>query len=416
MNQSATDSLPRAKVILVILDGLGDWPLADLEGKTPLEAAHTPHLDRFASEGITGMLWSLGRGRVPGSDVAHLSILGYDIDKYYSGRGPIEVKGIGMELQEGDVALRANLGTVNDDGLILDRRAGRIRSVKGFVDELDGTVIEDVQVIVKPGTAHRAVVVLRGPRLSAAIEDADPHRINVPVRDPRPLNDSVEAWRTAGILARFLKVAREKLSANVGNVERVKVGLRPANYMLVRGAGAYVKFPSFRQRYGLDAVCVAGGGLYKGVAAYVGMQVASVPGATGVVGTDVRAKFRAARDLLREKDFVFVHVKPTDSLAEDGNHWGKLQFIEAIDRAAEEFINLGDVLLVVTGDHSTPCALMRHSADPVPILVRGPGVRIDSVRQFGERSCSQGGLGFLQGLDLMPEILNWTGLARFRGA
>ncbi len=404
------------QVILLIFDGLGDWPLAELGGKTPLEAARTPHLDRFASEGITGMLWSLGRGLVPGSDVAHLSIFGYDIKKYYSGRGPIEMKGIGIPLQEGDVALRANLGTVDEARMIVDRRAGRLHSVMGFVDELDGTVIDDVEFIVKPGTAHRAGVIMRGPGLSAAIEDADPHEISVPVRDPKPRDNSPQARRTAGLLTRFLKIAHEKLQANALNAERVQADLLPANYMLVRGAGSYAELPSFKERYGLDAVCVAGGGLYKGVAAYVGMQVASVSGATGMLGTDVRAKFQAARDFLREKDFVFVHVKPTDSLAEDGNHQGKLEFIETIDRAAGVLVDLPNTLLVVTGDHSTPCALMRHSADPVPILVHGPGVRTDAVREFGERPCVQGGLGYLRGLDLMPEILNWVGLAELQGA
>ena len=407
---------PRAKVILLICDGLGDWPLAELGDKTPLEAAHTPHLDRFAAEGITGMMWSLGRGLVPGSDVAHLSIFGYDIERYYSGRGPIELRGIGIPLQKGDVAWRANLATVDGSGTIVDRRAGRVESVVGFVEELDGTVIDDVQFIVKPGTAHRAGLIMRGPGLSAAVEDVDPHRVDVPVREPRPRDGSKEARRTAGLLARFLKIARQKLEANSLNADRVKAGLLPANYMLVRGAGSYMEFPSLKKRYGMDAVCVAGGGLYKGVAAYVGMHVASVPGATGLPGTDVRAKFRAARDFLKEKDFVFVHVKPTDSLAEDGNHQGKLECIEAIDRAAEALVDMPNTLLVVTGDHSTPCALMRHSADPVPILAHGPNVRTDGVWEFGERSCVQGGLGYLRGVELMPEILNWVGLAKLQGA
>jgi 2,3-bisphosphoglycerate-independent phosphoglycerate mutase len=405
-----------SKVILIICDGLGDRPIADLGDLTPLEAARTPNLDRLAKEGITGMMWTLGRGQAPGSDIAHLSILGYDLHEHYAGRGPIEVRGLDMKLKPGDLALRGNLGTVDPAGKIIDRRAGRIEATGPFVKELDGLTIDNTTFTLKPGTAHRVGIVMSGPDLSAEITDSDPHAENATITDPKPKVDTPEAKRTARVLTQFLAQARSHLERHSLNVERVKAGKLPANYLLVRGAGYYKNVPAFHERYGLKAACVAGAGLYKGIGAYTGMDVVPVPGATGVVGTDVRAKFTKAKELLSSHDFVFVHVKPTDSLAEDGNFLGKKQFIEQIDAAAEEFLGLDDVLLVLTADHSTPSALRHHSSDPVPVLVHGPGVRPDRVTEFGERTCSAGGIGWLRGPDLMPEVINWLGRAKLHGS
>lgn len=405
------------KVILLIMDGLGDRPLKELGYKTPLEAAHTPNLDALAARGICGVQNAIGVGQRPGSDTSHLAILGYDLDQYYTGRGTIEVSGLGMDLEAGDVALRGNLGTVDDNLVTVDRRAGRIKDTTPFVQVLDGLTEEGVTLHIKPGTGHRAGIILRGPGLSSRISDNDPHEVGVKVHEVHPLDDSPEAAFTAKVLNRFLARAHEILQQHPLNDKRRQEGQPPANYLLCRGAGYYKKVEKFSERYGLKACAIAGGGLYKGIGAFTGMTVLKVPGATGMANTDIRAKFAAALEALAGGfDFAFVHVKAADAFGEDGDFLGKKAFIERIDQAAGMLLDLPHTLLVATGDHSTPCALKRHSGDPVPIMMVGEGmVRTDRVTEFGERACAQGGLGRLTGLMIMPEIVNLLGLAPLIG-
>lgn len=404
------------KVIFVICDGLADRPIPELGGLTPLEAAPTPHLDKLAYEAECGMMHTLGRGKTPGSDTAHLTLFGYDIATSYSGRGPIEVAGLGMELKHGDVALRGNMGTVID-GMITDRRAGRIRVVTPVCEALDGMEIDGVTFIVKPGTAHRAGVIIRGEGLSDAIIDADPHVPDVPIRTVTPTDDTPEAKKTADVLNKFLARAHEVLKDHQFNKDRIAAGDLPANYLLVRGAGQYKQVESFEKRYGLSACCIAGGGLYKGIGAFLGMDILEVPGATALPDTDIEAKFKLAVDSLKKYDFVFVHVKAADSLGEDGDHAGKRDFIARIDQAVPVLAGRpDDTLLVWTADHTTPCEMKAHSADPVPIMYHGGAVRTDRVESFGERACGEGGLGFISGLDLMPQVMNLLGKLHLVGA
>jgi len=405
------------KVLMLICDGLGDRPVKELGGKTPLEAAHTPNLDRLATESECGLMYTLGRGLVPGSDTAHLAIMGYERDKYYFGRGPIEVAGLGLELKHGDVALRGNLGTVDDKFIIVDRRAGRIRDAAPFTQALDGTKIDGVTFIIKPGTAHRAGVIMRGEGLSDAIIDADPHKPDLPVRKVTPTAQTNEARRTADVLNKFLTRAHEILNDLPENKKRVKAGQPAANYLLVRGAGQYSQVPGYKERYGLTACCIAGGGLYKGVGAYLSMKVLEISGATGLLDTDIEAKFHSALTQLENYDFAFVHVKAADSLGEDGNFEGKRDFINRIDQAAAILTGLPEeTLLIVTADHSTPCSQKSHSGDPVPIMYRGFGVRVDGVQAFGERACGAGNLGIIEGKDVMPQVMNLLGRLPLVGA
>jgi 2,3-bisphosphoglycerate-independent phosphoglycerate mutase len=402
--------------MLVVMDGLGDRPIPELGGLTPLEAAHTPNLDALATRGICGIMNAIGVGQRPGSDTSHLSLLGYDIDCYYTGRGTIEVTGLGMRLQPGDVALRGNLGTVDDDLVVLDRRAGRLPDTGPFVQDLNGLTYEGVTLLVQPGTGHRAGIILRGPGLSSRISDNDPHEVGVKVHQVYPLDDTPEAVFSARVLNHFLAEAHQRLAAHPLNRERRSEGKPPANYLLARGAGYYKKVESFQERYGLKACAIAGGGLYKGIGAFLGMDVLDVPGATGLANTDLNAKFAAAlKALAGPYDFAFVHLKATDAFGEDGDFPGKKGFIEKIDQAVRVLLEVPGLLLVFTADHSTPCALKRHSGDPVPLMMVGEGVRTDAVRQFGERACAQGGLGRLTGLQVMPEIINLLGLAKLIG-
>lgn len=406
------------RVVLLVCDGLGDRPIKELGDKTPLEAANTPNLDRLAHESVCGMVFTLGRGRVPGSDVAHLEIFGYPIEQYYAGRGPIEVAGIGMKLKGGDVALRGNFGTVDKDWNIKDRRAGRINNVGPLAEAIDGIEIDGVKFIVHPGTGHRAGVIMRGEGLSDKIIDADPHAPGEPVRTVTATADSTEAKRTAEVLNKFLKKSHEVLSGLAYNKQREKEGELPGNMLLVRGAGQHLDAPDFLKRYGLKSCAIAGGGLYKGVGSFLGMDVVNVPGATGLPNTDIKAKFNTALEKLNEYDFVFVHVKAADSLGEDGNAPGKTEFIERIDEAAKILIDglPEDVLFVATADHTTPCEMKAHAADPVPIMFYGNNVRVDQVSAYSERACAQGGMGFMLGREIMPQVMNYLGRLHLEGA
>ncbi len=408
------------KVIFLILDGLGDRPIPEFGHLTPLEKAHSPNLDRLAREGICGMVSVLGPGLVPGSDTAHLSLFGYDIRHDYAGRGPIEAVGLGVQLEDGDVALRGNLGTVDEQGMVIDRRAGGIKDVSGLVKTLDGFECQGIKFIVRAGTAHRAAVVMRGQGLSTAITDPDAHSKGEKAHRPLPSDDSPEARFTADVLAAFIDWAHVTLDRSPINRKRRERGQLPANFMLLRGAGRHTNLPSFQEKYGLKACGIAGAGLYKGLAAYAGMALIDVPGATGLENTDVRAKFAAALRCLETFDFVFVHVKAADSLSHDGNYDGKAAFIEKIDSAAELLVNRPDgVLLVVTGDHTTSCTQRNHTADSVPILMHAPhgdSLRVDQVSAFGERPCQQGGFGKMLGIDVMPEVMNLLNRSKMIGA
>ena len=405
------------KAIVLIYDGLGDRPIASLGGLTPLEYAKTPNFDKLATEAQCGLMHTLGRGLRPGSDTSHLAIFGYEPAKYYPGRGPIEVAGLGLKMQDGDVALRGNFGTVDDNMVIQDRRAGRIRVVEPLTKAIDGLQIDDVTLVVKPGTAHRGGVVMRGPGLSSAVTDADPHEVGQAVWEVKPTDDSTEAKRTAKLLNKFVAKTHEILAELEFNKERQSRGELPGNCLLLRGAGQYRSFPSFKERFGFTSCCVAGGGLYKGIGAFLGMDIIEVPGATALPDSDVKAKFKTALKQLDSHDFVFIHVKAADSLGEDGDPQGKAEFIAKCDKAMGLFEDLPkDGLLAVTADHSTPCELKQHSADPVPVMFYGDGVRTDDVTAFGERACAKGGLGHIEGKDIMPQIQNLMGHLHLIGA
>jgi 2,3-bisphosphoglycerate-independent phosphoglycerate mutase len=385
------------KAILLIIDGLGDLPTP----KTPLQLAKKPNLDRLARDSITGMLSPVRRYIVPGSDTSHLQILGYDPAIFYHGRGPLEALGLGMDMQAGDIAFRANFATLKG-GKVVDRRAGRIdtKTASALSKNLSMR-IEDVQLEFRNSVEHRGALVLHGPGLSHNVSETDPHGLG-PLPDCEPLDESREAAKTARIVNQFTRTTMKILSAAPENAKR---GM-PANVLLLRGAGYYKQVPSFTERFGITGVCVAGGALYKGVARYVGMDVVLVPGATGDKNTDLKAKARAAVKALGTYDVVFMHVKACDSAGHDGDLKGKTKMIERIDAEAVPILAKSGAYLIVTGDHSTPCCRKGHSGHEVPILVNGKDERTDSVEKFDEISCSKGGLGQVRGKDIIYLILN----------
>ena len=386
------------KAILLIIDGLGDLPTP----KTPLQAAKKPNFDKLAQKGITGLMTPITPFVVPGSDTSHLNILGYDPKTYYIGRGPFEALGLGIKLEHGDVSFRANFATANGDKVI-DRRAGRIdtQTAAKLAKELESIKkIEDIEVIFKSSVEHRGVLILRGKGLSTDITSTDPHDELVEIC--KPTSTTKEAEKTARIVNEFIKQSRQKLETAASNKNRDK----PANIILVRGAGQFKVVPKFEERFGLRAICVAGGALYKGTSRYVGIEVAEVPGATGDKHTNLKNKADAVVNSLNEGyDFVFLHIKACDSAGHDGDFKTKKEMLEKIDKILPILEKTG-AYIVITGDHSTPCARKAHSGHEVPILVYGDQERIDEVKKFDEISCENGGLGHMRGEDVIPLILN----------
>ncbi|NQS90667.1 2,3-bisphosphoglycerate-independent phosphoglycerate mutase [Patescibacteria group bacterium] len=403
------------KAILVIVDGVGDRAVKD--GKTPLQLANKPILDDLALKGATGLMSTIGIGIIPGSDTAHLALFGYDPKVYYRGRGPFEALGVGINLKEGDVAFRCNFATVNEKFQVIDRRAGRLKD-EGIelAKSLQGIKINGIEIIFESSTEHRGVLVLRGEGLSSAVSDTDLHSSQVtPPLKSKPLEDSEEAKKTSRVVNEFVKRSWEILSSHPLNKERRKEGKFPANIVLTRGAGAYQRVDSLKEKYGFSSCCIAGAALYKGVAKYVGMQIVNVKGATGRVDTDIEAKARAAKEALRKFDFVFLHIKGADNASHDGNLEDKLLMIERVDRLAE-ILREEDVWLIITADHSTPISIKRHSSDPVPVLIHGNGIRRDKVHLFDEVSVASGCLGHFTGVQLNKMIVDLMGCGHMVGS
>jgi 2,3-bisphosphoglycerate-independent phosphoglycerate mutase len=395
------------KTIFIILDGLGDRPVKEFGGKTPLEAANTPNMDFLVERGICGMMAPMGLGFTLESGPAHFEIFGYHpFENFYPGRGPIEALGAGFKLKQGDIAFRANFATLKG-GKIIDRRAGRIKNVKIFEKKLSFK-IKNVEFILKAGTEHRAGLILRGKGLSLKTSNNHSHKTGIKPKKIIALDKTEQANFTAEILNQYLEQAHKILQNHSENEKREKKGLLSANYLIFRGGGEYKKVISFDKKYGLKSCCIAGTGLYKGFGKFLGMKIIKVKGATGGKVTDIKAKFLAAKKNLKNYNFIFVHVKATDLFGHDGDAEGKKQCLEKIDKELKILMK-EKCLLSITGDHSTPCSVYDHSGDPVPILFSGKSVRTDTNAKFGERVCAKGGLGRMQGWQIMPEILNLSG-------
>lgn len=397
------------KILLIVIDGLGDRPISQLRNKTPLEAAKTPNLDFLTKNGICGLVEPYLINERPESDISHLALFGYDPKIYYLGRGPYEAAGAGLKLR--DVALRVNFATVSKNLKVIDRRAGRIEKTEPLILALKGLEIEGVKFLIKKSYGHRAVLILRystpGVKyLSGKVLDGDPRRIGVKVKKILPLDNSKVAKFTAKILNEFLKKAHLILKNHPLNKRREAQGLLPANYLLVRGAGEIREIPKFKEKYGLRAGCIAGGALYKGIGKILGMDLLKVKGANGFPNTNLRGKILAAKNGLKKYNFIFCHIKAADSLAEDGNFFGKKEFIEKIDKNLKSILNLKDTLIIVTADHSTCSLLRRHCRISIPILISGADK--NTVEKFSEKNCRKGKLGKIKQINLMTKILKYA--------
>lgn len=380
----------KSKIVMMVADGLGGLPM-NPGGKTELEAANTPHLDSLAVKGVQGASIPVKPGIAPGSGPGHLGLFGYDPIKYQIGRGALEATGIGFELKPGDVAIRCNFCTLDADGNISDRRAGRIATEDSapIAISLRQISIPGIEIFVEPVKEHRFVVVFRGEGLGGDVDDTDPQATGVPPLEPVARNEASK--KTAEVAKEFLRQAKEILK------DQPK-----ANFHTMRGFAAKPNLPTYEDVYGLRAAAIAVYPMYKGLARLVGMDVV---GNAQTLDEQIETLANAWDDY----DFFFLHFKYTDSTGEDGNFDEKVKKTEQFDSCLPAVMKLNPDVLIVTGDHSTPSYLKSHSWHPVPTLLVSDCCRPDPHQAFNESTCITGGLGHFEAKYLMPLALSNAG-------
>jgi 2,3-bisphosphoglycerate-independent phosphoglycerate mutase len=376
----------QAKMFMLVIDGLGGLPL---HGKTELEEGHIPNLDKLASQSICGLVDPISPGITPGSGPSHLALFGYDPIKYQIGRGVLEALGIGMQLNKGDMAARGNFATMDEKGVIVDRRAGRISTEKNkaLCKLLQNGIgeIEGVKITINPGKEHRFAVLFRGKGLEDGLTDTDPQKEGRLSITASAISDSAQF--SERVVNRFIKEATHLLKSQ-----------EAANTILLRGFSQLPKIPTMTELFQIHPAAIAVYPMYKGIARLVGMDVLEV-------GEGIRDEVGALRDYVDQYDFFYIHIKKPDMFGEDGNFHGKVRAIEEVDEFIPDLLDLEPDVLVVTGDHSTPSVLKSHSWHPNPILLFSRFIRTDSVERFDERSCVSGGLGRFPANGIMPLML-----------
>jgi 2,3-bisphosphoglycerate-independent phosphoglycerate mutase len=385
INEMAVDN--GSKIVMLVMDGLGGLPL-EPGGPTELEAAKTPNMDLLTARASLGMSEVVASAFSPGSGPGHMALFGYDPLEVLIGRGVLEAMGIGFPLTPTDVAIRANFCTVDANGNITDRRAGRIPTEECAkrVEILRQIQVPGVQIFVEPVKEYRFVIVLRGEGLGANIPDNDPQLTGVPAL-PIKAEDAASE-RTAEILRQWWAEANKLLAAHP-----------PANSCLLRGISKDPGMPRFPEVFKMRSAAVAVYPMYKGVARLVGMDVIEH-------GAETPAEeFEVVKQHWDEYDFFFVHIKKTDSYGEDGNFDARVHVIETVDEALPILLELKPDVIVITGDHSTPAKLKRHSWHTLPVLLAADAARFGKPGKFGETLCLQGTLGQIRHVDLMPLAL-----------
>ncbi|MEW6009481.1 MAG: alkaline phosphatase family protein [Candidatus Omnitrophota bacterium] len=417
------------KILYIVLDGLGDQPIKELGDKTPLEAALTPNMDKLAQTGVTGVMHTVGEGIAPESDIAVISLLGYDAHKYYTGRGPLESFAEGLKVNDGDLAFRVNFATVLDDGVtIKDRRVGRNLSSEeaaALAREINSQVtLSDATFEFKSTIGHRGCLVIRSARgrLSADISNTDPayekqgafgiakEKFEMRVLNCEALKEATDlpsAQEAARLTNEFTKKSHLVLKEAAVNKKRIQEGKVPANVILSRDAGDKLpKFPPISEQYKIRFASFVEMPVERGIALLTGMNIVDVPSKSGHLDVDYGVWLKVALENIKDFDGLYIHIKGPDEPAHDGDFKKKKEIVEAIDKfffapLLKKKDILAQSLICVTADHSTVCKIKAHSDDPVPLLISGPGIKPDGSLSFSEKSASEGSLGTLIGKDLM---------------
>jgi 2,3-bisphosphoglycerate-independent phosphoglycerate mutase len=382
------------KIVLAVVDGLGGLEHPET-GRSELEAAGTNNLDRLAQASSCGLSMPVGYGITPGSGPGHLALFGYDPLKYLVGRGVLEALGIDFDLQPQDVAARGNFCTLDEQGTIVDRRAGRLATEQNVAicEKLRQIELPDTLLFVEPVREHRFVLVLRpngGGELSDKISETDPQKEGASPLPARSL-DGAAAEKTAELVNAFVERSRAQIN-----------GGKPANGLTLRGFAKHPNMPSFPETFGLRAAAVAVYPMYRGLAKLVGMTVLQT-------GSTYDDEIASLRENWNDFDFFFIHYKYADSAGEDGNFEAKIAAIEAFDKAIPQLQELGADVLMVAGDHSTPATMAAHSWHTVPFLLHAKNARVDEVDSFNERACLRGALGTFPASEIMPLAMAHAG-------
>ena len=419
------------KLLYIVIDGMGDLPIKELSDQTPLEAAETPNMDSLAKKGKTGLMYTVKPGIAPESDVAVISLLGYDPFKYSTGRGIIEAVGAGISLKDGNLALRCNFATLGKGKEIVDRRVARSLTTEEAV-ELRKAANEDVKLTSHPATfefentlGHRAVLVIKhkGKSLSSKITNTDPAysivnglgvaetHVEMVLKTCTPMDDSEEAQISADLVNEFTEKTHQLWENHPINEKRAAEGKLKANVVLSRDAGSLLpKFFNINEHYGVNFACLADMHGELGIARLAGMQAALLPPPSGNLKKDCEIRVKRLLEALPQHDCFYIHLKGPDEPGHDGNCHKKTDVISAIDKyffgELLPQMNMKDVLFCVTSDHATPCALKVHSDTPVALLISGGSVRDDCISKFSEKECLKGSLGVVEhGYELMPKLM-----------
>ena len=419
------------KLLYVAIDGMGDLPIKFLGGKTPLEAAETRNMDAIAQNGQTGLMYSVKQGVAPESDVAVISLLGYDPFKYSTGRGVIEAAGVGLNMKDGDLALRCNFATLGENKQIIDRRVGRSLSTEE-AKELGIVVNEQVKLESYPATfefkptlGHRAVLLIRSTAkpLSSAITNSDPAYIIVNgigvaktdvemvLKTSEPDDQTEAAKVSAGLVNEFIEKSHALWENHPINLRRAAAGKLKANVVLTRDAGHLLpKFFNINQRYGVNFACLADMHAESGIAKLAGMESSLLPPPSGNLQFDCEVRVKALLDALPTHDCFYIHLKGPDEPGHDGNCQLKTQIISGIDKyffgPLLKEVSLKDTVICITSDHATPCGLKVHSDTPVPVLISGNSLGKGVGVKFCEREAAKGSLGLItRGCELMPKLM-----------
>lgn len=390
------------KCLLVVCDGMADRPLKSLSGRTPLEEARTKNLDRIAKEGICGIVDTIAPGIRPGSDTAHLAILGYDPLTSYTGRGPFEAAGVGMDVRPGDIAFRCNFATVDEESHVLDRRAGRISDAEELSQAVNRIEIPGVELSFKNSTGHRGALLLRAEGMSHRISDSDPHKEGEKIKKVEATEDTAQARLTSDIVNRFIDESRTVLESHPLNRRRKEQGKKPANILLLRGAGEAPSLVPFKEKYRMTGGCISTVALVRGVGTFCGLDVVGAE-----PNTSIKELGKAALSALDGYDFMLLNMKSADDASHDGDADRKIRVIEEIDRIAAEFQEFAkDNYLAILSDHTSSTMRRDHSGDPVPMVINGPEVMKDDVQLFSERTAAKGGLCRIRGTDVMNILID----------
>ncbi|HQQ36881.1 MAG TPA: cofactor-independent phosphoglycerate mutase, partial [Methanothrix sp.] len=385
------------KLIVLLGDGMADLPLEVLGGRTPLQAAEKPNMDRLARQGRSGLARTVPEGFAPGSDVANLSVLGYDPAECYTGRAPLEAAAMNVHLGPDDIAFRCNFVTI-DNGLMKDYSAGHISTEEG--QEL----IEALAPLMPgqrlyPGVSYRNLLVLQA---GARAECTPPHDIS-----GQPVEEHLPRGQDSELLVALMEAARPVLERHQVNRRRIAAGKRPANAIWLWGQGPAPAMPSFAEKYGLSGAMISAVDLLKGIGRYAGLEVIDVPGATGNIDTNYQGKVDAALEALKSRDFVYLHIEAPDEAGHEGEIDLKVRAIELFDekvvgpvlQALEKSGEDWRVLLMP--DHATPISIKTHSSDPVPFTIAGSGIEPDEVERFDELAAQRGEYGLVEATELV---------------